>query len=358
MFALIMAGGSGTRLWPVSRKKNPKQLLKLIGNKTLLQNTFLRLKKGFSTKQIFVATTKQYEKFIAKQLPGVAKNHYSIEPEIKDRGPAIALAALLMHHHDPRSCFVTAWSDHFIKNELGYFKTLKMAESYLQKDPDTFITIGAIPASAHTGLGYIEKGALQKNSSGITIFKAKQFKEKPDLKRAQSFVKSGRFLWNTGYFICKTSRLLELYKQHQPKIYHLLMEIKPFIGTPKQQEKINYFYSQMPKVDIERGIIEKLKNVSVLEADFDWADIGSWKIIKDVLSEDHQNLTQGNVVLHNTNRSLVYNHEKKLVSVVGAEDLIVINTKDALLVANKHNSEQVKGLIEKLKLDKKLKKYL
>ncbi len=358
MYALIVAGGSGTRLWPVSRKKNPKQLLKFVGDKTLLELTFRRLQKKFPARNIFVATTTKYAKLVQKQLPKVPKNHFSLEPEIKDRGPAIALAALIMHHHNPDSSFITAWSDHYIKDESAYFQILKDAENYLKLDPGIFLTIGAQPTSAHTGLGYIEKGKLIKNSQGTDIYKVKRFKEKPDKKTAERFIKSGKFLWNTGYFICKSATLLELYKKHLPEVYNLLLKIKPFIGTGKQQEKINQFYTLMPKVDIERGLIEKLSNVGVLPATFGWADIGSWKVIKDVLSEENENLTKGNVVSHNTSRSLIYNHEKKLVTVVGLEDLIVVNTKDALLIASKQNSEQVKELVEKMKQDKKLLKYL
>jgi mannose-1-phosphate guanylyltransferase len=358
MYALIMAGGSGTRLWPVSRKKTPKQLLKLIGDRTLLEHTFRRLSKGFSSKEIFIATTRQYASHVRMQLPKISKSHYSIEPALKDRGPAIGLAALIMNHHDPDSSFVTAWADHFIKDEDAYFKTLNEAEKYLHSNPTAFLTIGAKPTYPHTGLGYIEQGSLLKNKSGLEVYNVKQFKEKPDLKTAEKFLKSGKFLWNTGYFICKTSTLLSLYQKHLPEIYGLLMQIKPFLGTKKQQTAINKYYSQMPKVDIERGLIEKLDNIAVLPARFDWADIGSWKIIKDVLSIEEENLTHGNVTTHNTKKSLIYNYESKLVAVVGAEDLVIINTKDALVIAPKHRSEEIKELVKKIEADKKLKKYL
>ncbi len=357
MYALIMAGGSGTRLWPVSRRKTPKQLLKLIGNKTLLQHTFHRLLKGFSASHVFVATTSQYAAEVSKQLPRVSKSHYSIEPVLKDRGPAIGLAALIMHHADPASSFVTAWSDHFIKNETVYFNTLKIAENYLSEDPSAFVTIGAVPKHAHTGLGYIKRGSLIKNSQNIQAFKAK-FTEKPDLKTAQKFLASGNYLWNTGYFVCKTATLLDLYQKHLPEIYALLMRIKPALGTKHQQKTIDQIYPLMPKVDIERGLLEKLNNIVVLPAGFDWADIGSWKVIKDVLSEEHVNLVQGHAIAHNTKGSLIYNYEPKLIATVGLSDTVIINTKDVLLVINKHESERIKELIEKLGADKKLSKYL
>jgi mannose-1-phosphate guanylyltransferase len=354
MYALIVAGGAGTRLWPLSRKNSPKQLLKLIDKNTLLQTTFQRLLKGFSKNRIFVATTAAHAPQIAKQLSGIPKNHYSIEPVQKDRGPAIALSALLIQHFDAKASFVTAWSDHYIKNETAYFEAIKTAEKFLLTHPDYFLTVGAKPSYAHTGFGYIEQGKMVSNGA----YAVRSFKEKPDLKTAQKFIKSGKFLWNTGYFICRADTLLKLYKQHQPQIYKILMKIKPFLGTKKQQAAINKFYPQMPHADIEKGIIEKLSRVVVVPAKFEWADIGSWKIIKDVLSQEHKNLTKGNVALHNTNKSLIYNYEDKLVAVVGVEDLIIVNTKDALLIALKDKSEEIKELVKKLQADEKLKKYL
>lgn len=366
MLALIVAGGSGTRLWPVSRKRSPKQLLKLVDDKTLLENTFGRLSKGFSRQQIFIATTRQHAAAVSKQLPGVPKANYSIEPVLKDRGPAIALAALIMHHKNPKASFVTAWADHYINNESAYFATLKIAENFLHKHPEYFLTIGVKPTYAHTGFGYIKMGSVlrhsprtkdQKGQNG-GVYHALAFKEKPELKLAEKFVKSGHYLWNTGYFVCRVDTLLDLYKQHQPQIYAVLMKIKPFIGTAKQQVAINKFYPLMPHADIEKNLIEKLAKVAVVPAGFSWADIGSWKIVKDVLSKERDNLTHGNVTAHDTTKSLIYNYEDKLVAVVGAEDLVVINTKDALLIAPKGKSEEIKELVKKLGADKKLKKYL
>ncbi len=354
MNVLIMAGGSGSRLWPVSRKKQPKQLLKLVDDKTLLQTTFARLSKGFSANQIFVATTLEYGKAIKKQLPSVPQNHYSLEPCLCDRGPAIGLAALIMHNFNKNGSFVTSWSDHYIKNEKEYFRVLKLADNYLKTDPSIFIAIGVSPSSPHTGLGYIETGKnLDKAVKKVT-----SYTEKPDLATAKKFIESGNYLWNTGYFVCRTDTLLKLYEQHLPEVYKILMRIKPFIGSKKQQWAINKYYPDMPKVDIEKGLVEKLNNVAVVPATFDWADVGSWKIIKDVLSGSNQNLTKGNTITYESKGNLVYNYEPKLVAVAGAENLMVINTKDALLIIPKDKAEEVKNLVEKMKQDKKLKKYL
>ncbi len=162
MNILILAGGSGTRLWPASRRHKPKQLLPFIGKKTLLQNTYERSRQLVNPGHIYIGTLNQYAKSIRQQLPEVPMNNYSLEPALRDRGPAIGLAALIMHHHDPLSSFVTAWSDHYIKEEKKYLRTLKKAENYLKKNPQTTITVGVVPHFAHPGLGYIEKGAKSR----------------------------------------------------------------------------------------------------------------------------------------------------------------------------------------------------
>jgi len=355
MYALIMAGGSGTRLWPQSRQNQPKQLLKFIKNQTLLQTTYTRLRKAFSDSEIFVATINSYKGNIKKQVPQIPLANYSLETATKDRGPAIGLAALIMWKRDPESFFITAWSDHYIKNETAYFQALKSAEAFLKKQPGYFLTIGVRPSSAHTGFGYIELG---KKLSG-QVFGAKSFKEKPDAKTAKKFLQNKNYLWNTGYFVCKCETLLQLYKKHLPEVYKILMKIQPFIGTKRQQLAINKFYPQMPEVDIEKGLIEKLNKVAVVPGSFDWADVGSWQVIKDILSPDDKNLIQGEVLAQNSRGNLIYNFEKnKLVAGVGLENLLIVNTKDALLVVPKNRSEEVKQLVKNLKKGKKFKKYL
>ena len=358
MLVLIMAGGSGTRLWPLSRKKNPKQLLALIGEQTLLQATYGRLNSFFRDSDIFLATAEKYFPAIKKQLPKISAKNYSLEPVLKDRGPAIALAVLIMEKNRPKSVFVTAWSDHYIKNTKAYFDALKEAQNIIASDPETFVCIGVKPNSAHTGFGYIQKGRKLPIKGNNKSFTAQSFLEKPDIKTAQKLVKSEKYLWNTGYFVCRTDVLLSLYQKYLPQVYKILKQIEPYIGKQRQQKFINKFYPKMPKVDIEKGLVEKLKKTAVVEANFDWADIGSFKIIKDVLSKDHENLTKGFAEILDSSGNLIYNYENKLVAVVGMKDTIVVNTNGALLIANKHESEKVKKLVEKLQKNRSLKKYL
>ncbi len=361
MNILIFAGGSGTRLWPASRKSKPKQLLKLIDNKTLLQNTYDRCVKWAKKDQIYIATLSEYKDLIRKQLPGIPSSHYSLEPVLRDRGPAIALAALIMNHDDPSSSFMTMWSDHNIHEKAGYFKgLLASAEQYLNANPEATLTIGIQPTFPHTGFGYIKKGSKIANKLGLPLYKVSSFTEKPSQATAERFLKTNSYLWNSGYFIWKTATLLDLYKQHLPEVYKILQKIRPHLGTKNQQKAIDRWYPKMPKVEVEQGILEKVKsNIVTIEANFDWIDVGSWKVIKDTQTKKQENVVQGLHVDHNSENTLVYNYSaNQLVTTLSTKDLVIVVTDDAILVADKDSSVDLKKLTAKLKENKKLNKYL
>jgi mannose-1-phosphate guanylyltransferase len=361
MNILIVAGGAGTRLWPASRQSKPKQLLAFLGDKTLLQSTFQRCVSWVSPNNIYLATTADYVASVKKQLSRVPGHHFSIEPVLRDRAPAIGLAALIMHHDNPNSNFICMWSDHSISERRGYFKKLLSSiDKYLTAHPEMTLTVGVKPAFAHTGLGYIEKGPRLANKYGLPLYKLKSFKEKPDAKLASRFLSNRRYLWNSGYFAWKTETLLNLYQRHLPDIYNILMKIKPALGTKQQQAVINKWYPKMPLIDIERGLLEKLSgNIATIEGDFSWADLGSWKIIKDVQSGPGKNLTKGRHISHKTSGSLIYNYTKDmLVATVGLKNLVIVVTPEAVLVADKNDSEQVREITKALKKDRKLRKFL
>ncbi len=360
MNILIVAGGTGTRLWPASRQKKPKQLLTFLNDKTLLQNTYERFSSKIKSDHIFIATTKDYAKNIQKQLPGIPKKNYSLEPVLRDRAPAIGLAALLMDHYHPNSVFATSWSDSHIEPKKKYLDILRKAEKFLATHPETIVNVGVKPTFPHTGLGYIEQGKKITNKDRLAIFEARSFKEKPDLALAKKFLAKKTYLWNTGMFIGRTTTFLELYKKHLPEIYTLLMQIKPALGTWKQQRAINKYYEKMPSTDIEKGLMEKLHgNLAVIAGDFLWGDIGSWKVIKDIQSKRHENVFQGLHIDHGSRNTLIYNYTKdQLVTTVGLDDIAIVVTPEAILVAHKDKAEEIKEIIKKLKTEPKLKKYL
>lgn len=361
MNILIMAGGTGTRLWPASRKAQPKQLLKLIGDKTLLQNTYARSLEWVKPEQIYVGTASSYAGSVAQQLPGIDASHYSIEPVLRARGPAIGLAALIMHHQDPESSFMCMWSDHSINSAPGYFPDLlSKLDQFLSENPRVTIAVGVKPEYPHTGLGYIQKGKATENQQGLPLYNLESFKEKPDAAAAEQFIQNGNYLWNSGYFVWKSATLLDLYREHLPEIYSILMEIKPHLGTDSQQKIIDELYPKMPVLDIEQGLLEKLgRDVLALEGDFKWADIGSWKVVKDAQSEPEENLTEGLVIQHEASGSLLYNYSgKALLAAAGVKDLLIVVTDEAVLVADKNSSEDVKKIISQLENSEDLKKFL
>ncbi len=357
MNILILAGGTGTRLWPASRSGKPKQLLPFLGDKTLLQNTYARFAHFAKPSEVFLGTQKKYLENIRKQVPKIPARNFSIEPALRDRAPAIGLAALLMNHYQPNSIFTTVWSDQYFKEEQQYLTLLKKIEQHLKKHPEDTVTMGVVPTFAHTGMGYIELD--KKISSPLPLYRVKSFTEKPNLKTAQRYLKSKKYLWNTGCFAWKTSTLLELYKKHQPEIYSLLMKIQPFIGTPGQGAAINRWYPKMPSVDIENGIITKASRRVAVRANFSWADIGSWKVLRDIQSTKAGNVFRGRHIDHGSTHSLVYNYSgKQIVTTLGLKDTAVVVTPEAILVINLEQAEEVKFLTKLIGQDPKLKKYL
>ncbi len=355
MNVLIFAGGSGTRLWPASRKATPKQFLNFVGNNTLLQQTYTRMRQGFSNNQIFIATSSGYAGQIKKQLPGIKRSHFSLEPAMRDRGPALGLAALIMQHESKDDLFATSWADDFIKQEDRYHQTLLQAENFLKAHPKSIIAVGIAPSSPSTGFRYIQTGKTLTNSISIV----KKFADKPSHKQAQAYFSSGKYLINTGYFISSATHILELYKEHQPKAYALLMKIRPAIGTKQQQTVINKLYPKIPKFDFEEILINHPEMLLVMPGAFDWADVGRWSVIKDIQSALEDNLTTGLTLSYKTTGSLIYNYNpKQLVTSLHVNNLIIVVTPEAVLVADKNNSEELKHIIQKIKGDPKLNKYL
>lgn len=360
MNIIIFAGGMGTRLWPASRKKTPKQLLKFIGNDTLLEHTFKRVRKGVKADQIFIAINSAYAAQIRKQLPSLPKSHYSLEPMRKNRGPALGLAALIMDHESDDKIFATAWADDHITQAALYHETLKLGEKYIQENPKSIIAVGIKPTSAHTGFCYIQTGKNQGGSGvGSAVFAVKRFTDKPNKNQAEKYLASGSYYWNTGYFISHVDHILGLYKKFRPKAYALLMKIKPHIGTAKQAAMIAKYYAQMPEFDFEEILNAHPEQLLALKAEFDWADVGRWSVVKDIQSGKTANLAKGKVLDHETTGSLIYNYNpKQLVTTLHVKNLVVVVTPEAVLVADKNNSEELKKLVERLQTDPKLRKYL
>lgn len=358
MKLVILAGGSGTRLWPVSRKNTPKQSKAIIADKTLLKSTYDRLRIGFKKSDICVATNIEQIALISEQLPDFLSKNYIIEPDKKDTAAAIGLAAIYLYKQNPKEVMISINSDHYIKNEKDYIRILKLAERVIRKNTKTGVLVGINPTYPETGYGYIKMGEQKEELDGSKIFEVDCFEEKPNLKTAQGYLEKWEYLWNIGCFAWRVDTLLDLYKKHLPKMYKILKNIEKYIGEDGAEKMIAKEFKKIEPISMDYGIIEKVNDLFVIPADFGWADVGNWRTVKDILSKTKKgNITKGKVVNIEGKDNLVYNYSNKLITMVGVEGMVVIETGDSLLICPKEKAQDVKKIVDKLKI-KKLNKYL
>lgn len=340
--AVIMAGGKGERFWPLSREKFPKQLLSLIGKRSLLQETVDRLLPLISPQDILVVTRRSLARAIERQLPQVPRKNIISEPVGRNTAPCIGLAAKMIKED---AVMVVLPADHIITPRRKFLDTLKKAVT-LAKETENLITIGIKPTYPATGYGYIEAGNREKRQ----VFRVKRFVEKPDKKKAERFLKSGRFFWNSGMFVWRKSVILEAIEKYMPSLYQKLQMVS--------SKNISKLYPGLPNVSIDYGIMEKAKNSLVIPADFSWEDLGSWESLDKFLSRDREkNAIMGRVSMMDTQNCIMVNR-KGLLAAIGVSDLIIISTEDVTLVFPKGKGQQVKKLVEKLRRDPKLRRYM
>lgn len=357
-YIVIMAGGKGTRLWPMSRNNTPKQLQKLISDKSMIQETYGRVVKDYSPKQIYISTNSEYMPMIQKQLPKIPKENYVIEPMMRNTAPAIGLSAIKILKKDPEATISTIHADHLITKVKNFLSALKVSNKMVEKNPELIGTVGIKPTFAHTGLGYIKMGKKITNIGKTPVYKMDKFVEKPNLVKAKQYFKSGKYSWNAGYFTFKGKTLMENFKTYEPEIHKHLTKIMNALGTKNEAKVLNQEFSETPKLAIDY-LIEKLDTVFTVSADLGWDDIGSWQVIQEVLSKQKKtsNITRGNHIGIDNKDSLIYAQDKLIVT-IGLKDIVIVDTDDAILVCDKKVSQNVKKIIEKFEKNKKYKKYL
>lgn len=350
-YAVILAGGGGTRLWPKSRQKTPKHLLKLFGKDTILQLTYQRIRLIFEPQKIFIITHKNHLEEAKIQLPEMLEDRWIVESEAKNTALAIAMAAAHVAKEDPEAVILNVHSDQVIKSEDKFCQAAAEAIR-VAAETDNIVTIAIKPTFAHTGLGYIRIG---NQLEGTKAFKALGFKEKPDLSTAQAFLASGQYLWNSGMYSWSVKNLFASFAQHAPELKQAIDQAMEVIGTDQEQQVINKIYEQAENLAIDVAVSEKATNLVVVPGDFDWSDVGDWKVMYDTGQKDNS----GNVVSNpanfiqiDTKDSLIENNGR-LVVTIGLKDVIVVDTDDALLVCHKDRSQDVKKIVEQLKEDKK-----
>lgn len=355
MKTVILAGGTGTRLWPMSRQKKPKQFQNLIGEESMLIKTIKRLKFQ-KPEDIFVSTNSEYQDIVLEQTAGlIPKKNIIIEPALRDTAPCIGLIAQTLAHRDPHCVMAVIYADHLIQDIEELQQKLEIAEQLAIKE-DTLNIIEVKAMFPNVNLGYVKIGEQIKKIRGVPIYGFEKFVEKPDLSTAKKFLRSQSYLWNTGLFVWKVSTILDKFKKFQPKTYAILQKISKHMGKKTFSESLIKLYPQCQKISIDYAIMEKVdpKEVRIIPADLNWNDIGTWESI---WSEMHdyesaeKNVTKGKVVTLETQNSLIYADGKKIIATIGLENLIIVDTPDALLVCHKDKSHQIKQIVEQLKSD-------
>jgi mannose-1-phosphate guanylyltransferase len=357
--AVIMAGGVGKRFWPRSREKSPKQLLEIVGKGTMIQNTVERLKNFVDYRDVFVVTNKVQKGAVGKQLARVPEENIIVEPVGRNTAPCIGLAALHVKRLDPSAVMVVLPSDHIIGDAKEFNRVLALAVE-TARESNSLLTIGIHPTHPETGYGYIqmfnEEGEHNPYFSK-GVFRVKTFAEKPNLQTAERFLASGDFLWNSGMFVWSVDAILKEIERRLPDLYTELLKIEEVAGSSSYQSTLEHVYGLIRGISIDYGVMEKAAKVFVIPGNFGWSDIGSWDEVYRVSGKDtNGNSITGKVILKDTTDSYIYSPDK-VVATIGVNDLIIINTDDALLICRRGRSQDVKETYDYLKR-KQMNEYL
>lgn len=351
MKVVVFAGGVGTRLWPLSRKKSPKQFEKIIGNQSTLQLAATRLQPDFSWKDIYVSTGKAYVDIVQKQLPDLPPDHVIGEPVMRDVGAAVGLMTALLMKESPLEPMIILWSDHLVKKEELFRSILVSASAVITEDPNHIIFIGQKPRFASENLGWIYYGkeVLRRNNIAFHAFVDCQYR--PDAKTAKEYFASGHHAWNLGYFVTTPQFLWKKYERFAPNVSSGLSRIANAWHTGKFDETLARIYPTLEKSSFDNMILEKLdpSDAMVISENIEWSDIGAWEALKEALQESkNKNVTQGKVILTDTSDSLIYNYTDQTVATIDVDDLLIVNTDDVVLVCKKSSVPKIKKLVESL----------
>jgi len=352
-YAIIMAGGGGTRLWPLSRKNHPKQMLSLFDKRSLYQTTIDRLEGVFPLENIYVITVQEQADELRAQYPGIPDENYLIEPMPKGTASVVGLGALALQKRDPEAVMAVLTADHYIGNE-PLFRDILETAYHVAKD-GFLVTLGIDPSHPSTGFGYIQQGDFVNHYNDKKVFRVLRFKEKPDAEYANLMLKEGGHSWNSGMFIWSVDHIMSEFHRQMPKLTNALEIISKDWGTKTQQSTINREWQLLDNETIDYGIMENAKNVAVILAEgLGWSDVGSWDSLYDLLESDQD----GNIIMGgehvglDTKDTLIYvQKEHRLIVTIGVDDLVLVDTGDVLLVCRREEAQKVRQVVQKLKQD-------
>jgi len=355
--ALILCGGYGSRMWPMSRYEFPKQFQPLLGDESFFEKTVDRVKLGFKPEDIFLSTSQEQVKFVEKQRREVPEENIIAEPERRDTLGAIGFAATFLDYRFPNSLVACVWgADHIVRNEERFIRLLELGARVCQTK-DVLTKIDAQPPYPSTANGWVKIGKVMGKLGGYKVYEFLKHIEKPDFEKAKRLFADKRFLINTGYSVWRTSTMLGFYKKYAPDCYSHLMEIKKALGTKEEKEVLKKEYHQIEKVSIDFGLFEKLNpgDQLVIPADIGWYDCGTWYLLYEALAiGKRQNITKGDVEYLDSQGNLIYIPKKKVAAIIGLDNLVVVDTGDGLLVCHRDRTEEVKKFYNLLKKKKKV----
>lgn len=349
-----MAGGGGTRFWPLSRQNMPKQLLNLSGNDILINETINRVNNFIEREDIYIITNEiQNDSLKMLVATSCVEGHILLEPVARNTAACIGYAAIQILKENGDGIMCVFPSDHFIKNEEKFTTVLKKA-AQVANDTDKLITIGIQPTFPSTGYGYIKFDNTSRNQYDTQAFGVVEFVEKPNFDKAKSYIDSGNYLWNSGIFVWKASTILNNFKRFLPNVYSKLEEISQYLGTDLENEKLKEIYPTIPSISIDYGIMERSDEVAVIPGDFGWNDVGSWDSLGAIYpADDEGNIVKGLHIKIDTKNTIIHSNGR-LITTIGLENMIVVETEDALLVCPKDKAQDVKKIVNILKEEGKV----
>jgi mannose-1-phosphate guanylyltransferase len=350
LHAVIMAGGAGTRFWPASRAATPKQLLALVGKESMIRQTVDRLGDLVTPDRTLIVTNERLVAPIAEQLPDLPAASLVGEPCKRDTAPCIGLAALLVSRNDPSATMAVLPADHVIRRAERFQTGIRQAVALVEKQPDRIVTFGIRPTYPAEIFGYIQRGAaIDVPGDSAPTFVVKRFREKPNAATAADYVNSGDYFWNSGIFVWKAKTIIAALEERQPEMLQHLRAIVDAWGMPAQEETLRREFTAIKGISIDYAVMEHAKNVAVIEAPYDWDDLGSWKSLARLAGSDHQdNTIIGRHIGLTTTGSIVRTDDKHLVVTVGLKNILVVHTPEATLVANKDDEESIREIVKQL----------
>ncbi len=350
-YAAIMAGGIGSRFWPISRADYPKQFLDILNTgRTLIQATYDRFAKFLPAENIYVITFEQYKNIVAEQLPELAVENILCEPSRKNTAPCIAYISYKLRELNPNANLICAPADHLISDEEGFIDVCNNALDFTE-NIKALITLGIKPTHPNTGYGYIQ---YEQHSVSENVFKVKTFTEKPDLELAKTFITSGDFLWNAGIFVWQVNNIIKAFEQYLPEIAEVFEAEKFHFNSKEEEAAIDRIYPQCVNISIDYSIMEKADNVYIIPSSFGWSDLGTWSSTYENLERDYLgNAVAGkNVMIIDATNNMIHADNNKLVVLQGLDDFVVVDTKDVLLICKKEKEQYIKEYVAEIKRNK------